>query len=188
MPAPRNRTVTARPREGGLCGDARLRGQRIPPVTSANPQCGIARPVRVFSVAGVRLTRPATVNCRLARRLADWVEGAVIPATARLGAGLDRIDVIASYSCRTRNGRRGARISEHARGNAIDIAGFLLSDGRKITVLAGWRRSPYSAFLKSLHRRACTVFGTVLGPDSDRHHRNHFHLDAASYRSGSYCR
>ncbi|RMH50177.1 MAG: extensin family protein [Alphaproteobacteria bacterium] len=170
-----------------MCDDPRLAGQTITRIASATPGCGIERPVRLSAVAGVRLDRPAIGDCRLASRLADWIERVARPAARGLGSELVSIEVAASYACRPRNNRPGARLSEHARGRAIDIAAFGLADGRRITVLDGWRGEA-RAFLARLHRRACGIFGTVLGPDSDRWHRNHFHFDVARYRMGSYCR
>ncbi len=96
--------------------------------------------------------------------------------------------MIASYSCRTRNSKPGARLSEHAFGHAVDVSGVVLRDGTKLTVLDHWRSSRYGKILKAMHRAACGTFGTVLGPNADRYHQDHFHLDTARYRSGAYCR
>jgi hypothetical protein len=79
-------------------------------------------------------------------------------------------------------------LSEHSFGKAIDIAGIGLKSGREITVLTGWNSSRDSAALRRMWQAACGPFGTVLGPNSNRFHRDHFHFDTASYRSGSYCR
>ena len=95
--------------------------------------------------------------------------------------------VAAGYACRTRNSRPGGRLSEHARGNAIDISAFRLRDGTRLTVLDDWN-SRNRDVMRRLWRSACGPFGTVLGPNADAHHRDHFHFDVAEYRSGSYCR
>jgi hypothetical protein len=81
-------------------------------------------------------------------------------------------------------------MSEHGFGNAIDIAGFTLESGRKVTVLDGWRGDKDERrFLRGVHESACGQFRTVLGPEADRHHRDHFHLDLQNRRNGSsYCR
>lgn len=170
-----------------ICDDPRLEGARIPAISSPNAACGIPQPVRISHVAGVRLSRPITVNCRMAVQLADWVEYAAIPASEAIGEHLALITTFDSYSCRPRNNKRGNRLSEHGRGNAVDIAGFVFASGRQVTVLEGWKRSSESPFLKTLHARACGLFGTVLGPNADPYHRNHFHLDVAERRAG-YCR
>ena len=94
---------------------------------------------------------------------------------------------VASYACRTRNSRPGAKLSEHAKGNAIDIAAFTFSDGANISVLNGWRGEG-STYLRRVWKSACGTFGTVLGPESDRFHQDHFHFDTAKHFGGPYCR
>lgn len=105
-----------------------------------------------------------------------------------MGGGLSGLRVVAHYTCRTRNNRPGARISEHGRGKAIDIAALQLRDGSEIAVLRDWGQGPRGRILRRTHKAACGPFGTVLGPNSDRHHRDHFHFDTASHRGGPYCR
>ena len=79
----------------------------------------------------------------------------------------------------------GAKLSEHGFGNAVDVAGFVLDSGQVINVEQDYYRS---AFLKTVRKNACGTFRTVLGPGSDRHHRNHIHLDLANRRSGeAFC-
>lgn len=185
---PRVRPVqAAAPKGGAICGDARLVGQRIAEIDGRGA-CGIARPVKVTSVAGVQLTAPVRINCETAIAFADWVERSAKPAAlATRNVNLKSMRPVASYACRTRNHRKGARLSEHAKGNAVDIAEFTFADGRDITVLNGWRGGGAS-FLKSVWKGACGPFGTVLGPNSDRFHQDHFHFDIARHRGGPYCR
>lgn len=142
----------------------------------------------------VALTPEATLSCPMIPALDRFVETAVQPeAEAAFGSRVTSLQVAASYVCRGRNGRRGARISEHALANAVDISVFRLADGREITVTDGWNGAPEeSAFLHAVHKRACETFTTVIGPDGDRHHQDHFHLDLAR-RSASgdgyrYCK
>lgn len=149
--------------------------------------CGVKDAYVVRAAAGVRLTQPATLTRAAAERLEGWLRREAIPAIGRRGGGLAAIQVAAHYACRTRNNRSGARLSEHALGRAIDISAFILADGTRITVLEGWNGRD-SRLLRRLHRSACGPFGTVLGPNSDRFHRDHFHFDIASYRGGAYCR
>ncbi len=172
---------------GGLCGRSSIRGAVIAPVRGAG-RCGIDAPVRITQVSGLRLTRPARMDCETAVALDDWVRSGVIPTVGGRGGGPVALRVAAGYSCRTRNGLPGARMSEHALGRAIDVAGVPLADGSEITVLDDWDRGTEGAMLRAMWRAACGPFGTVLGPDSDRFHRDHFHFDTARYRSGSYCR
>ena len=144
--------------------------------------------MRITSVSGVAVTGKPTVDCATAKALNDWVRSGVMPAVGRTGGGLAQVHVIASYSCRTRNNQRGAKLSEHALGHAVDVSGVTLKDGTTLTVLDHWRSGRYGKLVKAMHRAACGPFGTVLGPNADRYHQDHFHLDTARYRSGSYCR
>ena len=149
--------------------------------------CGVDGAYRVTHVAGVRLSQPATLSKRAAERLEGWVRERALPAIGRKGGGLVELRVASHYACRTRNSRPGARLSEHAKGNAIDISAFVLADGTRLTVLDDWHGSE-SRLMRRLHASACGPFGTVLGPKADRHHQDHFHFDVADYRSGTYCR
>jgi hypothetical protein len=167
---------------GGLCGDSRLAGDYLGNVPGPGA-CGVDDAVLLRSVGGVRLSEPATVNCDTARALAAWVDRVALPA---LG-GIEVIETMGSYSCRGRNGQSGARLSEHAFGRAFDIGGFRLTNGNRITVLNDWGGGAAGRALRDMHRGACGIFGTVLGPEANAFHRNHFHFDTASYRSGSYC-
>jgi hypothetical protein len=175
-------------RRGGLCGVRDLQGVRLAPIASRVRGCGVEEPVQVTAVAGVSLSQPATIDCPTALALRTWVKDALLPTVGRKGGGVARIEVAASYTCRPRNNQRGARISEHGRGRAVDIAGITLQNGSTLTVLGGWRDETQGPILQKLHRAACGPFGTVLGPNSDRFHQNHFHFDTARYRSGPYCR
>jgi hypothetical protein len=175
-------------RRGGLCGVRDLQGVRLAPIASRVQGCGLEEPVQVTAVDGVPLSQPATLDCPTALALRTWVKDALLPTVGRKGGGVARIEVAASYACRPRNNQRGARISEHGRGRAIDIAGITLQNGSTMTVLQGWRDDTQGPILQKLHRAACGPFGTVLGPNSDRFHQNHLHFDTARYRSGPYCR
>ena len=172
---------------GAVCGSPSIVGQPLATIPGRLRGCGVAKPVRVTAVAGVRLSTPAVLDCRTARALAAWVEGGVRPAVGARGGGLEGLHVVAHYACRTRNNRPGAKISEHGRGRAIDIAALLLADGSRITVLRGWHRRGAGAILRAVHASACGPFGTVLGPDGDRFHQDHLHLDTTPRRR-AYCR
>ena len=172
---------------GGICGRASLVGEAIPPVPGAGA-CGIAEAVRITRASGLALSRPTRMDCGTARALDDWVRQGVLPAVGRTGGGAVRLEVAAGYSCRTRNNQPGARLSEHSKGRAIDISGIALADGDTVNVLRDWGRGAKGRILRAVWRAACGPFGTVLGPESDRFHRDHFHLDTARYRSGPFCR
>jgi hypothetical protein len=149
-------------------------------------RCGVPNAYRVTEAAGVKLSQPATLRRATAERLDGWLRNHAIPIVGNRGGGLVAIQVPAHYACRTRNSQPGARLSEHAMGNAIDISAFILADGSRISV-DEWRGSN-GLILRKLHASACGPWGTVLGPESDRHHQDHFHFDIADYRNGSYCR
>jgi len=153
--------------------------------------CEIPNAWRVVSLGSIEFSQPATMNCGMAAPLNGWLENTVQPAAQRtFGESVVSVDVAASYSCRARNNKSGAKMSEHGYGNAIDIAAFTLESGRKVTVLDGWRGGKdEQRFLRQVHDSACAEFRTVLGPEADRHHRDHLHLDLQNRRSGSsYCR
>jgi hypothetical protein len=172
-----------------VCRDPRLAGEARPDIVDVGDlACGIDDPVRVTSVAGIRLSPPALLGCPTARRLADWLTGVAQPqARAHLQTGIAEVRVMGSYACRTQN-NAGRWRSEHARGRAIDIGGFTLSNGAEVTVARDWGKTPAGAFLREIWQKGCGPFITVLGPDADRHHRDHFHLDTAPKGGEPYCR
>jgi hypothetical protein len=124
--------------------------------------------------------------CPLAAALAVWRRQSVDPAAREiLGSPVRQIDHLGVYACRTVAGNQ-ARPSAHARAEAIDVAGFRLADGRRVTVEKDWSGDPArAAFLRRVHDDACTVFGMVLSPDYNADHANHLHMEAARY---SLCR
>ncbi len=170
-----------------LCGNPALLGEPLADISRG--QCRIDNPVAVHVVAGVELSTPATLNCRTANTLADWVQNDAQEAVRGLRSRITGMRVLASYACRTRNSQPGARLSEHALGNAIDFGTFTLANGTVLSIEDDWRRrNREGAAIRALVDSACGPFGTVLGPDSDRFHQDNLHLDTAEYRSGSYCR
>lgn len=173
---------------GAVCEDIDIQGQEVGRVSGSKAGCGIADAVQVRTVAGVALSQQAVMDCTTARALKSWIEKTAKPALAGKGGGLKRLRVAAHYICRTRNNRPGGRISEHGKGRAIDISGLRLQDGTLITVLNGWNDRKTAQALRQLHAGACGPFGTVLGPESDRYHLDHFHFDTARHGNGPYCR
>lgn len=137
--------------------------------------------------------RPATpdATCAVDAGLAIWLRDGVQPAAARiLGSRVATVEHFGTHACRRIYGRKEGSWSEHATGNAIDIAAFVLADGRRVRVLRGWDDDGSEArFLRAAHAAACGPFATVLGPDYNAAHADHFHLDQASGRIGwSVCR
>jgi len=170
-----------------LCSNPDLLGQEIGDIDGQGA-CGIPNAVSVEFVSGARLSQPALLNCRTANTLANWVKDDAQAAMRQLRSRITGMTVLASYACRSRNSQSGARLSEHALGNAIDIAAFSLANGDVLSVENDWGNGSRGRVMERLHESACGPFGTVLGPRSDAFHYNHFHLDTASYRSGSYCK
>jgi hypothetical protein len=147
--------------------------------------CATVQTVRLFSLASdtaqMSLTNLGPVACPLANTFAAWARYGVDRAARQmLGSPLVRIETMGSYACRTVAG--SDRLSAHATGNAIDVSGFVLADGRRITVLGQWYAGTLAeqAFLRAIHASACRRFGTVLGPDYNPAHRNHFHVEVAA--------
>lgn len=173
--------------KGAICGDRGLQGEVVGHVPSRVRGCGINDAVKLRSVSGITLSQQAVIDCPTALALKKWIDDAVKPALKSRGR-VSRLNVAAHYACRTRNNKKGGRISEHGKGRAIDISGFIMEDGSEITVLKGWNAKSTGRALKNIHKKACGPFGTVLGPNADRYHRDHFHFDTARYRSGAYCR
>ncbi|MGE0233437.1 MAG: extensin family protein [Flavobacteriaceae bacterium] len=159
--------------------------------------CGIRQPFALSSIGmGLADIKPAaTLNCQMVVAVQHWLRTVVQPAALiRFGQPVVEVKNIASYGCRTRNNERGAKLSEHSFGNALDVAAFKLAGGREISVKDGWDSffgiSREAGFLRAVHRESCDIFTTVLGPESDRHHQDHLHLDLARHNAQGthYCK
>jgi hypothetical protein len=155
--------------------------------------CGAIRPFAVAATSSGRVAfePPALVRCPMVHALEFWSEHVIVPAARRhLRADVVGIRIAGSYSCRPINSVNGALLSEHGHANAVDISGFVLSDGRIVTVRGGWLGSwPERSFLRAVHAGSCNVFTTVLGPTYDNLHHDHFHLDLARHSGdGRICK
>lgn len=154
--------------------------------------CGLTRPFKVTALQGGRVTfnATATLDCSMVAELDQWLTDTVQPAAqARFGQPVAQINSMGSYACRGMNNQRGAQLSEHSFGNALDIGGFTLADGRTITLVRDWWRGDEQAraFLMDVHRGSCGHFSTVLSPGSNAFHYNHIHVDLAMHgRSGRH--
>ena len=155
--------------------------------------CGIEKPIKVRTVlAGIRLEPEATLRCETALALSRWAKGSVLPS-ADIAFGTTRriaaFNQATSYACRNRNSAETGKLSEHAHGNAIDIAGFSLSDGTTITIAPRQKDATLQgAFERAIMATACLFFTTVLGPGSDAAHETHLHLDVLQRKGGyRYC-
>jgi len=152
--------------------------------------CSTLNSVRLSSLrsdeSSLSLSNLGPVTCKTANRFAGWARYGVDRAARQiLGSRLVRIETFGSYNCRNVAGTN--RRSAHSTASAIDVSGFVLADGRRISVLGDWSggSSAERRFLRIVHQSACKRFGTVLGPNYNAAHRNHFHLEA---KPGSYCR
>jgi hypothetical protein len=155
----------------------------------SQPRLGPAQGVAAFGP--VALKPAATLACPIVSVLERWIAEAVQPAAIRwFGARVVEIKQISAYSCRGMNGNPRAHISEHAFGNALDIAGFTLADGRYISVQHGWKGLPEEqGFLRDVEGAACREFTTVLAPGANIYHYNHIHVDLMRRSSGrSICK
>lgn len=164
--------------------------------------CGFRDAVRIARTS-IEVGEPFALSCRAALSLAMW-ERHVVQQAARthLGARVRRIEHFGSYACRNLYGERGRRRSRHATADALDVAGFVLEDGRRVRVVEHWqprppasaateaagdeaRPAPEARFLHAVHAGACRYFDVVLGPDYNRAHADHFHFDRGA---GRLCR
>lgn len=161
--------------------------RRLPPQPGEG-ECGIAAPYQIDAIApGIRLVPETQLRCATALQLSNWVRISVQPAATALPGekALTGLRHAATYVCRSRNSQAGARLSEHALGNAIDIAAFEFSDGSTIDIRPRDRDADFEeAFQKAVRFGACLHFTTVLGPASDPWHDDHLHLDIAERRGG----
>ena len=156
--------------------------------------CGIDRPLEVTMVIkGVELSPAGTMRCETALALANWAKDYVNP-TAKVAlskdAELKRINQASTYICRSRNNVEGAKVSEHAKGNAIDIASLTFSDGTVVDMEPRMTDGTATgAFQRTVSAATCLYFKTVLAPGSDATHQDHMHLDVIDRKGGyRYCR
>ena len=166
---------------------------RDKPQISDGPSCGIDYPVEVYGLSGGIQVKPSvTLNCQTTLAFAQWVKNELVPSSrVRYWSGIGKIEPMGGYSCRRMNNSRQRYnpMSEHARGNAIDVGKFVLKNGHEIDVrkkgLFSFREG---ALLKAVRDDSCKYFNTVLGPGSNAEHWNHFHFDLRSRASGNpYC-
>lgn len=168
--------------------------QRIRAIAAIEPMprligpesCGGEDMVRLDAVTrsgGVRIDlKPAPVlRCTFAESVAAWLRDEVAPRVEKLGAALRAVETYDAYECRGRNRVPGAKLSEHGKGNAVDLRAFILADGR---VVALTDVSVAKDFRDDLRESACHRFTTVLGPGSDSAHESHVHVDLIERRGG----
>ena len=151
------------------------------PSRSGGPQCGYDDGMRLGSDPIAFRPSGLVTSCSVAAGM-HLLETRIVQQAAlrHLGSQVTAIDHAGSYSCRRLYGRAEGSFSEHATADAIDILGFRLADGTRVSVLNDWKRDgPKSAFLHEVRDGACRLFSTVLSPDYNAAHADHLHLDQA---------
>jgi hypothetical protein len=152
-----------------------------PPIRSG--QCGIEHPLMLKAIVlgdkrQIKLEPPVAMRCRLADAIAAWVIEEVAPNVAAAGSPLAALSGVGAYECRGRNGVPGAILSQHAIGNAFDLAGLKLADGHVISV----QEQKNVQLFEKIRAGACARFTTVLGPGADASHKTHVHVDLQERR------
>jgi hypothetical protein len=165
------------------------RPQSAPLGAQQSAPLGPPRASTVMASAGPVEVKPAaTLACPIVSALDQWISAAVQPEAQRwFGQPVVEIKQISAYSCRGMNGDPSAHISEHAFGNALDIAEFTLADGHTVSVQYGWNGTPQEqGFLHDVQLAACQQFTTVLAPGANIYHYNHIHVDLMRHASGRH--
>ncbi|ADH90434.1 Extensin family protein [Ancylobacter novellus DSM 506] len=143
--------------------------------------CGMDHAYRItaFAEGSVEVSPRATLACPMTSAVDRWITQDVQPAAmAWFGQPVVKVKQMSSYSCRRMNGARTGKTSEHAFGNGLDVGGFVLADGREISVRKGWKGAPDEAgFLRTVQAEACERFSVVLAPGSNVYHYDHIHID-----------
>lgn len=160
------------------------------PDTYAAPGCNKLGTVQLMALAGDRaplsVSNLGPVRCGTAKAFNDWARFGVDRAARQLlGSPVAQIETMGSYACRNVAGTE--RRSAHASAEAIDVSAFVLADGRRIVLKRDWHGgdAPTREFLRVVHKSACKRFGTVLGPEYNTAHADHFHLEGSG---GKFCR
>jgi len=186
-------SYAARPEDVSCLADLGATGARFDPLpdTYAAPGCNKLGTVQLMALAGDRaplsISNLGPVRCGTAKAFNDWARFGVDRAARQiLGSPVVRIETMGSYACRNVAGTE--RRSAHARAEAIDVAGFALADGRRIVLKRDWNGGDAATreFLRVVHKSACKRFGTVLGPEYNAAHEDHFHLEGNG--GSTFCR
>lgn len=165
----------------------------VPDMPAAEGQCKVVNPVRISAIATpagtVDFPGEPTLNCIFAKQFTSWVADIAAPVVkAHTGEALAAISTGPGYECRNRNGDTTTKLSEHALGNAVDIASFNLPGKKNLPVSNVTKaENAESRWLMALRISACGYFTTVLGPGSNEAHAEHYHFDLGLHgKSGNY--
>lgn len=170
--------------------DATVRRYALLPDRTFSPGCTALGAVQLRDI-GTPITNLGAMTCPLAYAFSTWVQSDLqVPAMGEFDQPVVRVETFGTYACRNINGAATGRLSEHASANAVDVAAFVLQDGRRITVERGWSGTGSEGerearFLRSVRAAACRRFNTVLSPDYNAAHYNHMHFDMGR---GPLCR
>ncbi|MEL6678668.1 MAG: extensin family protein [Pseudomonadota bacterium] len=162
-------------------------GFEVLPNREVSDVCHIRDRVRLTRIGAVAL-RPLDTRCQIALRLAMWTEHGLVPAAEEIGASLTGIEHLSSFSCRRIRtpGGGSTRMSTHATADAVDIAGFRFAGDRRMRLVTDWNGAPEAqSFLRAAQTSACDWFATVLGPEYNALHADHFHMQ---HRGWGTCR
>ncbi|MDN3645552.1 extensin family protein [Pontixanthobacter aestiaquae] len=176
-------------RDKALCRDVLSRSEIDFVALAAEGEGACARPDRTVLSRFPYSGRTPATTCPVAAGMQLWLDQTVQPAALEIfGSAVTQISHLGAFSCRRMYNSKTGAWSEHATGNAIDVAGFELANGIQISLLDDWNGdSQKSAFLRRVRDGGCGIFGTVLSPDYNAAHRDHFHFDQAD-RNWGVCR
>lgn len=168
-----------------LLTSRKVEARAAPPPPPSPAGCLLPAPIEIAAVLlvdgrRVPLQPAVTVACPFGAAFADWVRDDLAPAFEHAGTPLASLVSTSGYACRGRNGVVGAKLSEHARGDAVDVGGFKARDGTVTGV-----KQAGTPLLAAVKATACSRFSTVLGPGSDGFHEQHMHVDLAQRRHGA---
>jgi hypothetical protein len=138
--------------------------------------------VRLAGDARIAVKPAPVVRCELAEQLAAWIRDEAVPRVTAAGIVLRSVDTYDDFDCRGRNRVLGARLSEHGKGNAVDVRSLTMADGQVVELTD---MTAPKDLREGLRASACGRFTTVLGPGSDGYHESHIHLDLAERRHGN---
>ncbi|WP_332305178.1 extensin-like domain-containing protein [Rhizobium sp. GR12] len=177
----------------GALKDIGAEFKQLEPIRDEEQGCGIEAPIELSVVLpGIKLEPSGTMRCETALALSRWTKEMMLPAAA-LALPERKVTAIASastYICRNRNSAENGKISEHARGNAVDISTIAFDKGEPLVMKPrGEDGTAEGAFQRTITAAACLFFRTVLSPGSDATHQDHLHLDVLERKGGYlYCR
>ncbi|MEQ1770466.1 MAG: extensin family protein [Devosia sp.] len=173
------------PREYQVACPAVISGDAVakvlPPISEG--QCGLQTPLSLEAVSAngrtVPLNAPVTTDCGMATALPEWIEDVDSYVAARDNTRIASVIVGTNYACRNVDNAKTGNLSFHAFGDALDVVGFTLEDGRTVTVEQGWggTEEQGTRIVRYAHEAACSLFTTTLGPEANALHHDHLHID-----------